>query len=344
MKHLMLGFLLLVPSLLMAAPNRLDSLGVEKKDGQLYILHRVNQGQTLYALVRRYNASVQSIKDANPGMDVNLRYDQIVRVPVTGLSRKEEKSIVKELRKEEKEQKREERKAEKAGEPAGTHRVATGETLYSIATRYGVSTDDLRKWNRLPGETVPLGGTLIVSEKTWQESGARAEAPKTEAPKPVAKPESTKVAAPAPAPRPKTEKADVAVASRAEAVPERSRPLEPGNTPSEPRLIRPGDPGPLPNPGAGARKIAEIGVAEIIDESDNSNKYLALHRSAPIGTLVLVRNDLNNQSIWVKVIGRLPQTTLNDKVIIKISARAFEKLSPADRRFRAEVSYLDYKE
>jgi rare lipoprotein A (peptidoglycan hydrolase) len=84
---------------------------------------------------------------------------------------------------------------------------------------------------------------------------------------------------------------------------------------------------------------SEIGFAELIEGKDASTKYLALHRSAPVGTLVQVRNDINNESLYVKVIGRLPDTGLNNQVLIRLSSRAFEKLSPNGQRFRAEVSY-----
>jgi LysM repeat protein len=88
----------------------------------------------------------------------------------------------------------------------------------------------------------------------------------------------------------------------------------------------------------GLRKTIETGIAELIDVPDNSGKYLALHKSAPIGTLVLVKNLANNQSIWVKVIGRLPST--DGKLIIKLSPKAFERLNAVDKRIRAEISYL----
>jgi len=86
------------------------------------------------------------------------------------------------------------------------------------------------------------------------------------------------------------------------------------------------------------KKKIETGIAELIDVPDNSGKFLALHRTAPIGTLVLVKNLANNQSIWVKVIGRLPNG--DSKVIIKLSPKAFEKLNAVDKRVRAEISYL----
>ena len=88
----------------------------------------------------------------------------------------------------------------------------------------------------------------------------------------------------------------------------------------------------------GLQKKIETGIAELIDVPDNSGKYLALHKSAPIGTLILVKNLANNQSIWVKVIGRLPNT--DNKLIIKLSPKAFERLNAIDKRIRAEISYL----
>jgi len=88
----------------------------------------------------------------------------------------------------------------------------------------------------------------------------------------------------------------------------------------------------------GLKKTLETGIAELIDVPDNSGKYLALHKSAPIGTLILVKNLANNQSIWVKVIGRLPNS--DAKLIIKLSPKAFERLNAVDKRIRAEISYL----
>ncbi|WP_234734890.1 LysM peptidoglycan-binding domain-containing protein [Tellurirhabdus bombi] len=377
MKHLLLvllgGLTGLTATANAARPSsvRLDSIGVEKKDGKLFVLHRVGQGQTLYSLVRRYKTSIQNIRDANPGLNDNVRYDQLVRVPVTNLARKEEKAIEKAIKKEEKEHKkvekdskREEEEAKRTGKTvnpnSGIHQIEAGQTLYSLAARYGVSMDNLRKWNNLPADKVVSGQALIVSEKAWRErepskaqlaATSKVEAAQAESPKTVSRPDSPKTERPAPPrqlaknelPKPEREATARNDAPREETATAERRPEtapEPAAEPVEPRIIRPGDTGPLPNPGANARKISEIGIAEIIDENDNSNKYLALHRSAPIGTLVLVRNSMNNQGIWVKVIGRLPDTSINDRVIIKISARAFEKLSPADRRFRAEASYL----
>lgn len=97
---------------------------------------------------------------------------------------------------------------------------------------------------------------------------------------------------------------------------------------------------PSPPKNASGKRLKETGLAEMIETAESSSKYLALHRTAPVGTLVQVKNEFNQEMIWVKVVGRIPNTSVNDDIVIKLSARAFEKLSPNSRRFRAEISYI----
>ncbi len=364
-----------------------DSVGVEKKDGKRFILHRVDEGQTLYAIARRYGRSVADIKAANPTLKDAVRYAQVVRIPIPdgALSRKEEKVVDKAIRKQEKAEKREVKTAEKvipkepkpakpvdkeiqkADDPAraGIHVVEPRQTLYSLASRYGVSQSDLRKWNNLPGNNVLIGQALIVSEKAYisrmpsspaptvthktpaSETPARRSdddatsrppvvvhpaEPHTNEPKSItpteSKPEHHNETPPTPVTNKPSETDNRASAKPTEKPAEVAEVIEPP---------RPGNDAPMPTRG---RRISSSGVAEMIDGNDGSGKYLALHRTAPIGTLVQVRNEFNNQSLWVKVIGRLPDTGVNDKILIKLSTQAFAKLSPQDRRFRAEVSYI----
>ena len=345
------------PTLLTPPASTLtDSIGIEKKDGKRFVLHRVDEGQTLYAIARRYGCSVADIQAANPDLKEAIRYNQVVRVPARSLSRKEEKALDKVIRKQEKAAKNE---ASDDPAKAGIHVVETGQTLYSLANRYGVAQADLRKWNSLSGNNVLIGQALIVSEKAYQ-----ARVPSTPEPEVTSKTEVTPKTTDTPArtviihpvePRP----TETRPASPTDPKPERRPDPEPINHPRpepetvtrttapvpvkpadaavEVELPRPGNDAPMPTRG---RRISDSGIAEMIDGTDGSGKYLALHRTAPIGTLVQVRNEFNNQSLWVKVIGRLPDTGVNDKIMVKLSTQAFSKLSPSDRRFRAEVSYI----
>lgn len=286
-------------------PARLDSLGTEVANGKTYILHKVDPGQTLYAVMRRYGVSVNDIRAANEGMADALRAGQVIRVPYT--PRKSAKAIAREEKAAAKEEKKREDKKEdnKASIPPaanapGMHTVEQGQTLYSIAVKYGVLMADIRKWNGMASDNIILGQDLIVSEKAYSERNPSI------TPFPTPKPAEKEEPAPVVVEKPK-------------------KPVE--------------EPAPLPKEPTGKR-MSESGLAEIIDTGESSSKYLALHRTAPLGTLVQVKNQYNQEEIWVKVVGRIPGTSSNEDIVIKLSARAFEKLSPNSRRFRAEISYI----
>jgi membrane-bound lytic murein transglycosylase D len=44
------------------------------------------------------------------------------------------------------------------------YRVQHGDTLITVADRFGVSAEDLRRWNHLSGKTVRPGSTLVVAQ------------------------------------------------------------------------------------------------------------------------------------------------------------------------------------
>ena len=83
------------------------------------------------------------------------------------------------------------------------------------------------------------------------------------------------------------------------------------------------------------------GFASSIDGMDDSDKYLALHKSASIGTIIFVKNQMNQSMVIVRVIGKLPDTGVNDKIDIRLSNIAFEKLNAKDLIIPAELTYVD---
>jgi hypothetical protein len=90
---------------------------------------------------------------------------------------------------------------------------------------------------------------------------------------------------------------------------------------------------------SGSDEIKESGLAELIEGTDGNRKYLALHRTAPSGTILKVRNEMNNREVFVRVMGKLPETAPNDKLVIKISKSAYDRLGALDPKFRVEVTY-----
>lgn len=304
--------------------NAVDSVGVEKVGGKIFIIHKVNQGQTMFAVVRQYGTTIHALREANPGMSDQIQSGQTIRVPYTP------KVTKKEAKKDEKkEDKKELVKAEvKETKPAadipsvatstsapsassaaalpanGIHKVEPGQTLYRVAVKYGVLMADLRKWNNLTDDNLKDGQELIVSEKGIEKAAAPVAAPPAKVATTVVK-DSVKA---------KT------------AVPEKV--VKPVEEVAPPKVVK-------------SKKKSESGLAEVIETDESTSKFLGLHRTAPIGSLVEVLNEYNQEKIIVRIIGRIPDTSVNDDIVIKLSSRAFEKVSPNSKRFRAVVSYLE---
>jgi len=333
-----------------ANPFVIDSTGTETKNGKTYVLHSIELGQTWYAVMRKYKLTIKELRDANPGVKDNLTVGQIVRVPsryrpptakITPNKEKElkepekkaessklvleyemqpkvkvadkievEKAITETLKAEVAETATKEADTDKNATKvvefspkSGVHQVEGGQSLYGIAVKHGVLMADIRRWNGLTSDQLRSGQELIVSEQTYQDYLKKNKLDSVKLTE-VKKSNADKII---PTPRPED--------------------TTNGDLP-EPKIANSG------------KRILETGVAEVLGEVDGNNKYLALHRTAPVGSLIQVKNISNGQSVWVKVIGKLPDISANNRIIIKLSARAQEKLSPGGRQFVAEISYL----
>ena len=281
-----------------------DSVGVKKEAGKTFVLFKVEPKQTLFSIVKRYGSSVAEFKVANPGLSESVNVGQTIKIPYKG-------TVVV--------------SAPKYVPPAPTptpapteavkmvsHVVESGQGLYAVATKYKITMADLRKWNNLSTDALSSGQVLIVDAREYERAKKAGELP--------AKGEVVKVE-------------DTNMGNNSNTTTTTQKPSEPVETGEAKTSSE------TSKTSSGYRKTIETGLAELIDVEDKSGKYLGLHRSAPAGTLVNVKNSSNGQSIWVKIVGKLPDIG-SDKVIIKLSPRAFEKLNPSDKRIRAEISYM----
>ncbi|KPM49823.1 DPBB and LysM peptidoglycan-binding domain-containing protein [Jiulongibacter sediminis] len=95
----------------------------------------------------------------------------------------------------------------------------------------------------------------------------------------------------------------------------------------------------VPNAPRG-EEVTELGIAEVISGTrKGSNKMLALHKTAPLGSLMVIQNEATKNQVVVKVIGKLPETGNNENILVRLSPNAFYKLNPKDIRIRAKVTY-----
>jgi LysM repeat protein len=98
--------------------------------------HRVEWGDTWLGIARRYSVTSSALAAANPDVDPErIRTGQVLRVPGAD-------------------------PALRSGQRS--HVVGPGDSLWGIARRYGVTTEQIRSANRLPDDQVRLGQTLII--------------------------------------------------------------------------------------------------------------------------------------------------------------------------------------
>jgi LysM repeat protein len=318
-----------------------DSTGVINMNGKRYITHQVEAGETLYSLARRYNTAVQDIVDANPNSGQGLKVGAVLRIPVGpgagtagstnihtvaagetlySISRRYgvELESIRALNNLSDNSLRVGQKLRIPGKeggqapvsPEGTwHIVKESETLYSISKLYNTSPAQLRRWNNLEGNQLKVGQRLRVAE---QHMAANTD-------------DSPSSMLPASAVDPKEQKDESTPA--ASATPTPAGPPPQTSRPPERDYSR-------------AEKITESGLAEVITDSDDTRKYLAMHRTAPVGTIMQIKNQMNNQVVFVRVVGTIQSTGDNGKVLVMISKKAYERLGAVDKRFPVEISYI----
>ena len=284
-----------------------DSIGIKKEAGKTFVLFKVEPKQTLFSIVKRYGSSVAEFKAANPGISESVNVGQTIKIPFKGIVVATAPKYVPPVV-----------APPTTPTPVETvkmvsHVVESGQGLYAVATKYKVTMSDLRKWNNLTTDVLASGQVLIVDAREYERAKKAGELP--------AKGEVVKVE-------------DTNMGNNSNTTTTTQKPVSEPVDVSEAKTSSE-----TSKTSSGYRKTVETGLAELIDVEDKSGKYLGLHRSAPAGTLVNVKNSSNGQSIWVKIVGKLPDIG-SDKVIIKLSPRAFEKLNPSDKRIRAEISYM----
>ncbi|GAB2711009.1 hypothetical protein GCM10011495_25930 [Hymenobacter frigidus] len=292
-----------------------DSIGMEMRGGQRFVKHRVTPGETLSALSRRYRVSLDQLNASNPQIKNGLGIGQIVFVPRPAAGKATAAVPTKAPA-----------GAAAAGAVPARYTVARGETLFGIARRFQLTPDDIIKLNKLPASgTVRVGQQLLLAAP--EASAPAASVTLTPKPAPVRPMEVENVPAPAVAktpPVPADKPAQIATVTTAAPV-EKEREEREDRTPSRASEV--------------LARVVETGLGASIDKSI-TDKYLALHKTAPVGTIMQVRNAMNGQSVYVRVIGKLPDTGENNNILVRLSPRAVQKLGTADSRFRVETNYI----
>lgn len=191
----------------------------------------------------------------------------------------------------------------------GTHKVKPKETLYGLSKMYNVSVEDLKKANPAIAEQgLQIGMELNIPGK----SNATATS------KPATTTPSTKVSN----------------------TTTNSKPQTTSNTTvkSEP-IIRKSVPVQLPNRNGKVEKVNETGMAESADSRQDAPDFFAYHKTAPVGTIILVVNDKNNQKAYVRVIGSLKNES-SEATLVQLSPMAMERIEAKGEKLKVSLSYF----
>ncbi len=313
------------------SPAPSDSLRLETVNGKQFIIHQIDAKETLYSISRRYGVPVTAILESNPDSKEGLGVGKLLKVPYTPKLKK---------------------KAEGA-----THTVAAKETMYSIAKQYDVSIDDLKKINSLSDNDLSLGQVLVIPRKVMLP-----EAPKLMETKSL---NGTHTVAAKETMYSIAKQYGVSVDQLKSwnnlqdnelkigqmlylTQPKYSiaqQPTEVNQTTEvEKQVVKIEKPVTetatikISEKVAGTDEVKESGLAELMDDTEGNRKYLALHRTAKPGSILKVRNELNNKEVFVRVTGPLLSTGISDGTVIKVSKSAFDRLG-AEANFKAEVTY-----
>ncbi len=135
--------------------------------------HTVASGETLYGIARRYAVTTAQLRALNPDLGETLEVGTVLRLPA-GARAPAQPAARDDDEGGDERPAATPRRTTTARDTAArrtpargrrTHTVAAGETLFGIARRYGVSVDAIRAANRLEGDRLRPGQTLVIPPK-----------------------------------------------------------------------------------------------------------------------------------------------------------------------------------
>lgn len=88
----------------------------------------------------------------------------------------------------------------------------------------------------------------------------------------------------------------------------------------------------------GLKMKKKRGAAIYLADNTSGNANLAFYDNAEVGSVLKVTNMMNNKVIYVKVVGKVPQTDAVRDVVIKLTKQGAEQLGAIDEKFLVEVA------
>lgn len=308
--------LLTLCSTMGALAHKTDSIGTKVKNGKMYILHEVKAGDGLYSISKRYSVSLKDIVAENPGAEEVIQIGQQIMIPTTQKPVLQDKVVTSFF----------EEKALPFGQYDKTnaadkvnvstfakyHVVTKGETLYAISKLHSTSVEMIKTLNTLQSDELAEGQKLLVQDGTAQaktvDKGLEVETEYTKMKKEMDTKKYVDLGY------------ETAVETR------QSAPSAAGYTIRVEKLVE-----------YNIEKIEEQGTAAVGASSLPDDKNFALHFDAPVGTVIMVTNPENKNTIFVKVTGNFLKKE-NSAEIIKLSESSAKQIG-VSAKSKVQLSY-----
>ncbi len=93
---------------------------------------------------------------------------------------------------------------------------------------------------------------------------------------------------------------------------------------------------------AAKSEVKENGIAYWKEQGTAKGKinFLALHRSAPMGSILKILNPMTGKILYAKVTGRIPNSTYEPTIKVVISPSIAKGLGAIDPKFHVKITYL----
>lgn len=147
------------------ASANMDSIGLKIFNDKVFIVHKVEKGQGLYSISRRYAQTVPNIEAYNPELKTNgLHVDQYIFIP-TDLTVQEANRRVAAADKKRQAKEDGTAPARSKDDNVVYYTVKAGETLFSISRleQCEFTIEQIKKWNNLTSNSLSEGQRLRIA-------------------------------------------------------------------------------------------------------------------------------------------------------------------------------------
>ena len=96
----------------------------------------------------------------------------------------------------------------------------------------------------------------------------------------------------------------------------------------------------IPKNRYGITEMNDKGIAVWIEDNNlDASKSFALHRTAPVGTIIKITNPMTNRSVFAKVVGSYSENATTKDVIIVLTKATADAIGALDKRFLVNITF-----